>query len=243
MRGKDVTHLRKKLVLHNRLLSTLANSTWGTEPYTLKLIATAPCYYPEYCSSHAHKVDTEFNKACRTITGTLRVTPVTSLYRIAGIFLPDIYCKANVKIGCDSLLMHVCTLPAVPVPGDTLILKSRRCFITVIGLGGVLLNTSDYRSGGKGTLTMTLSLTSVSLLSGKELRKDWITLNRARTKVSKTVNNLVRWGIKERAAFVSDKKKIIHILRKCPLSDPCTNDLKTVNSNACHWIQRLKDKI
>ena len=68
-------------------LSEYANTSWGTDPKTLRQSALALCYSTaEYCapvwarSCHAFKVDPELNKACRTITGTMKSTPQPAIY-------------------------------------------------------------------------------------------------------------------------------------------------------------------
>ena len=94
---QHVEKLKKKLSSRNSLLNKLANSQWGADPTTLKLSALALCYSTaEYCapvwsrSCHAWKVDSELNKACRTITGNLKPTPLPTLYRLASICPPSI---------------------------------------------------------------------------------------------------------------------------------------------------------
>jgi len=41
-------------------------------------------------SCHAKKIDPELNNTCQKITGTLRPTPLSSVYRLAGIAAPHI---------------------------------------------------------------------------------------------------------------------------------------------------------
>ena len=91
-------HIRKlkgKLSSRNNLIGILANSSWGADPNTVKTSVLALCYSTaEYCapvwarSCHASKVDVELNQACRTITGNLKPTNLTSIYRLAGIAPP-----------------------------------------------------------------------------------------------------------------------------------------------------------
>ena len=93
-------HARKvkgKVSTRNNLLATLANSSRGADPRTLRTTALALSYSTaEYCSAvwgkscHAKKINAELNNACRVITGNLRPTPLQSLYRLAGIAPPDI---------------------------------------------------------------------------------------------------------------------------------------------------------
>ncbi|KAK4322915.1 hypothetical protein Pmani_006363 [Petrolisthes manimaculis] len=48
-------------------------------------------------SCHASKVDPKQNKACRTITGTLKPAPLPALYRLASIAPPFIKCDTLTK--------------------------------------------------------------------------------------------------------------------------------------------------
>ena len=95
--GEHVSKLRKKLASRNNLVTNLANTKWGASPETLRLTSLALCYSTaEYSaaawsrSSHANKVNTELNKCCRTITGTMKATPLQDLYVLSGIAPPDI---------------------------------------------------------------------------------------------------------------------------------------------------------
>ena len=67
------------------------------EPKTLRTTTLALTYSTaEYSSAvwarscHAKKVNPELNNACRIVTGQLRPTPLTLLYRSAGIAPPVI---------------------------------------------------------------------------------------------------------------------------------------------------------
>ena len=124
----------------NNLLSKLANTTWGADPKTLRQTALALCYSTaEYCapvwtrSCHAHKVDPELNKSCRIITGTLKSTPLPSLYRVAGIPPPHIRRETIAKIEKNKQIND----PRHPLHNHQEVrkrLKSRKSFATVDGL-------------------------------------------------------------------------------------------------------------
>ncbi|KAK4322964.1 hypothetical protein Pmani_006315 [Petrolisthes manimaculis] len=94
---QHVEQLKKKLSSRNSLLSKLASSQWGADLATLKQSVLALCYSTaEYCdpiwsrSCPTRKVDSELNKACRTITGNLKPTPLLALYKLASICPPSI---------------------------------------------------------------------------------------------------------------------------------------------------------
>ena len=94
---EHIRKLKEKLSSRNNLIRKLANSSWGTDPMTIKTTALALCYSTaEYCapvwarSCHAAKVDVELNHACCTITSLLKATPVPSVYHLASIAPPPI---------------------------------------------------------------------------------------------------------------------------------------------------------
>ena len=81
---KHTRKLKAKIQSRNALLSKLANSKWGTNPYTLCTTALALCFSTaEYAcpvwkrSAHAGKIDSVLNDTCRRITGCLKPTPLT----------------------------------------------------------------------------------------------------------------------------------------------------------------------
>ena len=74
--------LKAKIQSRNALLSKLANSKWGANPYTLRTTALALYFSTaEYAcpvwerSAHAAKIDSALNDTCRRITGCLKPTP------------------------------------------------------------------------------------------------------------------------------------------------------------------------
>ena len=86
-----------KVATRNNLLRKLSNSKWGANASTIRTTALALCYYvAEYAapvwarSTHAQKLNTELNSACRAVTGCLKPTHVEDMYLRAGIAPPDI---------------------------------------------------------------------------------------------------------------------------------------------------------
>ena len=76
--------LKAKIQSRNALLSKLANSEWGANPYTLRTTALALCFSTaeHACpvwerSAYAGKIDSALNDTCRRITGCLKRTPST----------------------------------------------------------------------------------------------------------------------------------------------------------------------
>ena len=88
-------HLMKtaaKVRTRNNIISRLAGSTWGAQTSTLRTAALALCFsVAEYCapvwcrSAHVNLVDVQLNTTLRTITGTLRSTPLPWLPVLSNI--------------------------------------------------------------------------------------------------------------------------------------------------------------
>ena len=77
-------------------------------------------------------------------------------------------------------------------------------------------------------------------------RKEWTTLNRARSRVGKTADRLQKWGYVTNADCPCGEspQTMEHILRSCPLGPTCSDvDLKEANDRAIHWIHEWCDKI
>ena len=90
--------LKAKIQSRKALLSQLANSKWGANPYTLRTTALALCFSTaEYAcpewerSAHAAKIDSALNDTCQRITGCLKPTPFNKVYSLAGIALPPAF--------------------------------------------------------------------------------------------------------------------------------------------------------
>ncbi|KAK3893287.1 hypothetical protein Pcinc_002843 [Petrolisthes cinctipes] len=200
-------HVRKtklKVATRNNLLGKLANSNWGADPRTLRSTALALSYSTaEYCSAvwcrscHAHKVNPELNNSCRIITGTLRPTPLPTLYRLVGIAPPHIRRETQAKVQKyiqENDVRH----PLYGHSGVRRRLKSRKSFMTIDSLEhkeSTNYRLQKWRAWNTGTPNDAIQSLCEHLPSGINLsRKDWVTLNRARSKVGKTVNNLLKWG-------------------------------------------------
>ena len=253
---EHVAKLRKKISSRNNLLGTLANSSWGADPNTLRSSAMALCYSTaEYCaevwarSAHASKIDPELNKACRVVTGNLRATPLSSLYRLAGVAPPNIRRLAITKAERDRQLQD----SRHPLHGhqeERRRLVSRKSFVTTDGLDGTTapsFRIRTWRRHDNDNPNEALPDIRESLPAGTDLaRRDWAALNRARAKVGKTGDNLVRWGLRDSADCPCGEpnQTMAHILQDCRLSSHCTDlDLKLANNTARQWISVWSDKI
>ena len=253
---EHVNKLKKKVATRNNLLSKIASTKWGADAKTLKQTALALSYSTaEYCapvwerSSHAKKVDTELNKACRLITGTLRATPLPALYRLASIAPPDIRRDAiarNEKTKQANDPRH----PLYNHRETRRRLKSRKSFMTVKELETHDLSKyrlQKWRERDTQTTNNALPNPSEDLPCGFSLiRRKWVTLNRGRAKVGRTGDNLQRWGYTNSAecSCGEPNQTMSHILRSCPIGPTCLDvDLKTANDTALQWVEKWCDKI
>ena len=190
--AEHIRKLKSKVATRNNLLGKLANSNWGTDPKTLRTTALALCYSTaEYCSAawarscHAHKIDPELNNSCRIITGTLKSTPLPALYRLAGIAPPhirrDIHAKTQ-KYSQVNDTRH----PLYGHSNSARRLKSRKSFMTIHSLDPEQSENhrlEKWREWDHYPPNGAIQIPNEQLPSGTTLpRKDWVTLNRARTK-------------------------------------------------------------
>ena len=245
---------REKVATRNNLLNKLANSSWGANPQTIRTTALALCYSTaEYCapvwgrSCHAKTVDPELNNACRKITGTLRPTPLPALYRLAGIAPPEIRREAktkNHKAKQETNNRH--PLYGHGAPRGRL--KSRNSFMATESPipEQPTSNLLDKWKEWDNYNSRAIQSPREGLPSGTDLpRKEWVTLNRARSKVGRTGRNPKRWGptTSSECKCGNPDQTMEHILRECD-GPTCTDlDLEECNEAAKHWIQYWSEKI
>ena len=77
-------------------------------------------------------------------------------------------------------------------------------------------------------------------------RRDWVALNRARSKVAKTGENLVRWGFSDDAHCICGEpnQTLMHLLHNCPAGPECSEeDLRDANEIARRWIERWRETL
>ena len=248
--------VKGKTAKRNNILGKLANSNWGADPQTLKMTAMALCYSTaEYCapvwanSCHARKIDPELNNACRTITGNLRATPISVVYRLAGIAPPHIRRetrKMTQKHKQETDPRH--TLFGHVQPRKRL--RSRSSFMEAESLDPAAASQcrlDKWREWDKTTENEAVQQPSENLPSGSDLpRKEWVTLNRARAKVGRTAKNLQRWKISESSECTcgASEQTMEHILYNCSLGPTCTDcDLLECSDKAKAWSKFYRDKI
>jgi len=227
-----VERLRKKVSSRLNLVKKLAGTKWGTDPKTLRTAVLALCYSTaEYCtpvwarSSHASKIDPVLNEACRVITGALRPTPVNVVHRLSGIPPPALRRETTTKVEKRKQEQDARHPLYSHIPPPTR-LRSRKSFTTVERLPDGI-TPRHYRMykwremENLGPEHPTIPVPKEKLPKGTNLgRKEWCTLNRARSGVGKTRDNLTKWGLATSTTCdcgfpIQDMD---HILFNCPRS-------------------------
>ena len=253
---QHVTKVKAKVATRNNILEKLANSSWGANPETLRTTAMALSYSTaEYCapvwgkSCHAKKVDPELNNACRIITGTLRPTPIHSVYRLAGIAPPHIRRETRTrtqKHKQENDPRH--TLYGHVPPRSRL--KSRSSFSTNESLDpdeAAQYRLDQWREWDQSTGNDAVQAPAEELAKGTHLpRREWAALNRARAKVGRTSKNLHKWNLSPSGECPcgEPQQTVEHLLRDCSLGPTCTDqDLLDCNESASTWIRFYRDKI
>ena len=253
--AKHAQNVKAKVAARNSLLGKLTNSTWGADPKTLRTTALALSYSTaEYASAvwarstHAKKVDSELNNACRIITGLLRPTPLPLLYRTAGIAPPNI--RRDINARTEKYRQE--TDSRHPMYGHTYPesrLKSRKSFRTVERLEPGL--SAPCRLGiwseWDDSPNEAIQSPAEQLPTGTDLqRKDWVSLNRARAKVGKTASTLYKWKLKPTSECTCghSEQTVHHMLTECPQGPHCTDeDLRDCTEEALVWLEYWRDKI
>ena len=193
-------------------------------------------------------MDSEINKACRTITGNLKPTPLPALYRLASVCPPSIRRDAITKAEREKQLsdnrhpLHH-HQPVQPR------LKSRKSLVTVDRLGTEPVPTYRLRRWNETDQLHSESIPKPGEDSPNGIslsRKNWVALNRARAGVGRTGDNLLRWGLSDSAQCTCGEliQTMDHILQGCPMGPSCSSvDLLEANHTALNWLLRWRDTI
>ena len=133
--------------------------------------------------------------------------------------------------------------------GVHLRLKSRKSFVTVDRLGNESLYAYKQRWWTETDQHHSQSIPkpTENLSNGISLsRKNWVAVNRAREKVGRTGDNLLRWGLSESAhcTYGEPTQSMDHILKGCDGGPSCSNeDLLETRQTALDWLLRWSDEI
>ena len=194
-----------KISARNNILRKLVGSSWGANPHTLKVSATALCYSAaEYAcpvwhrSAHVRHVDTALNESCRIITGCLKPAPVSKVRVLAGIAPPHI----RRSVAARSERSTQATDNRHPMYGyqpTASRLKSRKSFIattTPLTTPPETERVNLWRAESGPAIQGEWFQPSETFPPGAELQyPTWKALNRLRTGVGRTKDNLVKWKI------------------------------------------------
>ncbi len=200
-------HLKKtaaKVSSRNNLLRKLASTSWGARAQTLKTTALVLCYSTaEYCapvwsrSSHTRLVDVQLNRSMRTITGTLRSTPLPWLPVLSNIPPPHL----RRQQATAKLLTKVQANDKLPLNTDIRLhpaarLPSRKP-VWLDPPPEYMTANSAWSDEWAATDIVNHSLVAEPSICppGFDLpRRHWSMLNRFRMGQGRCAVNLVRWG-------------------------------------------------
>ena len=131
-------------------------------------------------------------------------------------------------------------------------LKSRKSFLTTESLNpqvtpSYLRRTEKWLEWDSLPPTEAIQPPTEQLPNGTNLpRKQWVALNRARSKVGRTGNNLLKWGLSPTSECPcgNSRQTMEHIQQECSLGPHCTDtDLYECNDAAldflCFWNETI----
>lgn len=252
---KHCLNIKQKVSARNNIIRKLTNSGWGAQPTVLRTSAIALCYSAaEYAcpvwhtSVHARHVDVALNETCRITTGCLRATPTYKLYNLAGIAPPDIRREVAANIERRKVEQNA----AHPLHGHQTPpsrLKSRKSFMKTT------VNCSTSPSTARQNLWTTRNADIATwippleaLPPGENLPwKTWKSLNRLRSGVGRTKDNMARWnylGDESTLCECGSQQTTKHLYScpQCPVS--CTlEDLLQAKENAVELANFWSDYI
>ncbi|XP_061721084.1 uncharacterized protein LOC133527905 [Cydia pomonella] len=194
---------KQKVAARNNILRRITGTTWGATPHTLRTTALALSFSAaEYAcpvwknSSHAAQVDIALNESCRLVTGCLKPTKRDHLYQLSGIAPPDIRRDVAGAVERGKQLRDL-RHPLHNHKPVTARLKSRKSFVTNSALQHQTPQEARLKSWNSQLNDTSLRIPAAELLppGGKENWAVWKALNRLRTGVGRSKDNLLRWGI------------------------------------------------
>jgi hypothetical protein len=224
-----LSKLAAKVKTRNNLLNRLAGSTWGAGANTLRSTALALSYSTaEYCapvwarSAHTNMVDVQLNCTMRTISGTIRSTPLPWLSVLCNI------APAHIRRDASEVVMAAKVRAAQHLPlHDDLFnhppsrLKSRRP-MWMSSLDQEANVNSRWREewSRANTANQYLVVDPTIRLPGFDLpRRPWVSLNRFRTGHGRCGESEFRWGLRDNPnCSCGQVQTMIHIVEHCPLT-------------------------
>ncbi|XP_047992992.1 uncharacterized protein LOC125231576 [Leguminivora glycinivorella] len=248
--------LSQKVKTRVNLISKLAGTSWGARADVLRTSSMALVYSPaEYCapvwykSAHTGKVDVQLNRVMRTISGSLLPTPSRWLPVLSHIAPPDIR-----RTQAAARKWHKASTYALPIRETLNHLPQAR-------LPSRKPIWSDHQLQGQEPFNVSAewrkqwqahdgdpNIDPTNLPAGfRDQRKIWVTINRIRTGVGRSNENLYRWGISPSPACDCGEpiQTIAHITEECPERRFPGNmqDLLAITPEARDWLLKLDVKL
>ena len=247
---EHLTKTAAKVRMRNNILSMLASTTWGVRASVLRSSALALCFAtaeycaPVCCSSHVHSVHTQLHSAMRTITGTVRSTPVLWLLVLSNIMPPHIRREDAVA----KIVAKVHDNPALPL--HDLIINHPKTRLDSRHSVWQSLPSSDWSPKDRWQEEWSHSVIRNQYLvtdptyrpPGFDLqRQDWASLNRYCTGHGWCSACLHDWGLtRSPLCSCGQRQTTSHFVEECPLTKfpGGLRSLHTADASAVNWLRK-----
>uniref|UniRef100_A0A803SZ68 Reverse transcriptase domain-containing protein n=1 Tax=Anolis carolinensis TaxID=28377 RepID=A0A803SZ68_ANOCA len=208
---KHCMNTKHKVAARNNILRKLTGSAWGADPQVIRTSALALSFSTaEYAcpvwhkSAHAKQVDIALNETCRIITGCLKPTPVDKLYKLAGIAPPDVRQEVAAN-GERKKVKHCESHPLHGYHPPPTRLKSRKGFMrTTTPLDGPPTTARVSLWAAKPGNSNWMAPQEGLPPGANQEWATWKSLNRLRSGVGRSKDNLARWHYLEESSTLCD---------------------------------------
>lgn len=249
----------QKLKTRVSLIKKIAGTNWGAQASTLRTATQSLVYSTaEYCSPvwarshHTKKVDVLLNEAMRTISGTVKSTPIPLLHALSGIPPPELR-RQQATVREWNKIKNSTAFKDLPIHRllenpPCIRLKSRQpIWEDPIIKSDQLFDLKDaWKSKwtSSDNLGIMTNLDPTAPLHGTHLsRRMWCKLNRIRTGHGRCKASLHKWGFIDspECDCGAPEQTIKHIVIDCPLRKFPGNwdDFLTATPDALNWIASL----
>ena len=247
-------HLMKtaaKVRTRNNIISRLAGLTWGAQTSTLRTAALALCSsVAEYCapvwcrSAHVILVDVQLNTTLRTITGTLRSTPLPWLPVLSNIVPASFRCQEAVSrvIGQIQANTNLPSFEDIFNPPRVRLLSRHPVWLALPG--PEFSSLSSWKEDWSDQIIWNGFLVadpSVRPPGFDLVRSDWVSLNRYRTGHGRCAASLHQWGIQDNPfCSCGSIQTMSHIVDECPLTkfNGGLRALHSADGQAVEWLRK-----
>ena len=238
---QHIEKLRNKMTSRVALVKRLAGLNWGAcfdvlRVSTLSLVVAPAenCSLAWNQSSLTNKLNTPFNEALRTISGCIKPTRIRFLPFLAGIESLE-----NRRLyACEKLLRRANNenhpLPQMMYCSHKLTrLRSRH------PLRNLDLTVSAADHSVPEDLAEFIPHWSKEPSGCKRPRKQWVLLNRLRSRSWRFADDMHRWGVSETSACECglEVQTYTHILQECPIWKPSCHLAEVDNPLLQNYLQ------